>query len=187
MEGVQFKRVLGFWSATMMGVGALIGAGIFILSGSVVNMMGVDAFYVYLFALIAAFLTALSYAELATTYVKSGGSYTYVKEIMGGWSAFLTGWAIISGSIVACSLYALGFGAYFLEFFHDGTNVISSSYIPIVAIAISLFFLLLNIRGAEKAGYIENIITGAKIIILIIIVAFALKLVQGSNFVPGVG
>lgn len=179
MSQSQFKKELGFWSATLMGVGALIGGGIFVLSGRVVNLLGTNAIYVYIIALLAALFTALSYAELATAYPKEGGGYTYVKEIIGGLPAFLTGWSIISGSVVACVLYALGFSEYFLSLFGD--HLYQEALIPYVAIFISLTLILINIRSVKKTSTIENIITVAKMSILFVIISFAFTKVSIHN------
>jgi len=172
MESSQFKKELGFWSATMMGVGALIGGGIFVLSGRVVNELGAQALYVYIIALIAALFTALSYAELATTYLKEGGGYTYVKELIGGLPAFLTGWSIVSGSVVACVLYALGFGEYFTSLFPYRLS--SPIAIPLIAIFISIVLIGINIRSVKKTSTAENIITITKILILMAIILIAI-------------
>ncbi len=154
-----------------MGVGALIGGGIFVLSGRMVNLLGAQAIYVYIIALIAVVFTALSYAELATTYLKEGGGYTYVKELIGGLPAFLTGWSIVSGSIVACALYALGFGEYFVSLFPY--RLAGLDDIPYIAIFISIVLIGLNIRSVKKTVTAESTITLLKILILLLIIIVA--------------
>ena len=111
-------RVLGFWQATGVGVGAIVGGGILALAGTAFATTGPSAVVAFALNGLIALLTALTFAELATSFPESGGTYTYAKKVLSVEAAFMVGWVVWFASIVAAVLYALGFGAFaeiFLE------------------------------------------------------------------------
>jgi amino acid transporter len=85
---VKLTRSLGLVTATMLGVGAMIGAGIFILSGLAAGTAGPAATVSYVIVGIMTLFTALSYCELAAAIPVAGGGYTFVHEAIGGFTAF---------------------------------------------------------------------------------------------------
>ena len=121
-EMVTFARDLTTFDATMIGVGALIGAGIFVLTGMAAGVAGPASILAFALNGVVTLFTALSYAELASAVPEAGGGYSFVKKAFPEPLAFTTGWMDWFARIIACSLYALGFSAYFLEF----TNICSS-------------------------------------------------------------
>ncbi|RLC43114.1 MAG: hypothetical protein DRH44_05410 [Candidatus Coatesbacteria bacterium] len=181
---VRFTRTIGLFSATSIGIGAMIGAGIFVLSGIAVGYAGPAAIISYILAALITLFTALSYSELASSIPIAGGGYTYVHEAIGGSIAFMTGWSICFGCMVSCSLYAVGFAEHFLEFFHSfGIRDIA---VTIIGIVIALFFVLLNIKGTKESVRTTNVLVTLKVAILMIfalIVFFSGKM-DFSNFHP---
>ncbi|UCG09087.1 MAG: amino acid permease, partial [Desulfobacterales bacterium] len=181
---VTFARDLGLFDATKIGIGAMIGAGIFVLTGIAAGEAGPAALLAFALNGLVTLLTALSYAELASVYPKSGGGYSFIIKAFPGPAGFASGWMLWFCYIIACALYALGFGSYFWEFIQ--------SYFPPIATLIfnlaghrapalmmttlvSIIFILVNMRGTAVTGSVENIITMAKIIILGIFIAYGLK------------
>ena len=122
---ITFARDLGLFDATMIGIGAMIGAGIFVLTGIAAGEAGPAALLAFALNGLVTLLTALAYAELASVYPKSGGSYAFILKAFPGPAGFASGWMLWFCYIIACALYALGFGSYFWEFIH--------SYFPPIA------------------------------------------------------
>ena len=159
----------------MIGIGAMIGAGIFVLTGIAAGVAGPASILAFALNGVVTLLTALSYAELASAYPESGGGYSYIKKAFPGPVGFASGWMLWFCYIIACSLYALGFGSYFWEFVHTYFPSLSSftfellgEQAPALAVTtlISVLFILINMRGTALTGSVENILTLARITIL---------------------
>ncbi len=182
---VTFARGLGLFDATMIGVGAMIGAGIFVLTGLAAGVAGPAAILAFLLNGFVTLLTAFSYAELASAIPEAGGGYSYIKKAFPPWIGFLSGWMLWFAYTVACALYALGFGSYFWEFFHKYTPAFSlrmqtaltfwpGSHVALVTLAVGVVLLGLNYRGAEITGKAENVLTVSKLVILSVFIGFGL-------------
>ncbi|MBN2082395.1 amino acid permease [bacterium] len=182
---VTFARNLSLFDATMIGVGAMIGAGIFVLTGLAAGVAGPAAILAFALNGVVTLFTAFSYAELASAIPEAGGGYSYIKRAFPSWVGFLSGWMLWFAYTVACALYALGFGSYFWEFFHKYTPQQSqtlkelltfwpNSHIAIITVIIGISLLALNYRGAEVTGKAENIFTVSKIVILTVFIGFGL-------------
>jgi amino acid transporter/nucleotide-binding universal stress UspA family protein len=197
--GTTFARDLGLFDATMIGVGAMIGAGIFVLTGIAAGVSGPASILAFALNGAVTLLTAFAYAELASAIPRAGGGYSYVRFAFPGAMGFISGWMLWFAYTVACSLYALGFAGYFWEVFHKYVPALSEhlfgaagSYLPIavVTVAIGFIFLRLNIRGAQVTGQAENALTLAKIAVLMVFIAYGLKKIFGapvetaSSFTP---
>jgi APA family basic amino acid/polyamine antiporter len=88
----ELKRHLGLWGAASIGIGAIIGAGIFVLSGVASGLAGPAVILSFLIAGLVAFLTALSSAELSSFITEAGGSYIYTHKAFGKFWGFTVGW-----------------------------------------------------------------------------------------------
>ena len=108
---ITFARDLGLFDATMIGIGAMIGAGIFVLTGIAAGEAGPAALLAFALNGLVTLLTALSYAELASIHPKSGGGYSFIAKAFPGPAGFASGWMLWFCYIIACALYALGFGS----------------------------------------------------------------------------
>ena len=166
----ELSRDLTLFDITMLGVGAMIGAGIFVLTGLAAGIAGPALLLAFLLNGFATSMTALNYAELGSAVPEAGGGYLWVKSSMGRYQAFLSGWMSWLAHIVAGSLYALGFGSYF-AFFLQEIGLISPSqdltFISTVfAVIIIAIFLLINYLGSSETGSVGNIITITKVIII---------------------
>ncbi len=188
-DEITLARTLGYFDATMIGVGAMIGAGIFVLTGIAAGEAGPAAILAFALNGVVTLFTALSYAELASTIPEAGGGYAFVKRAMPDVMGFIAGWMLWFAYTVACSLYAVGFGGYFLE--------LIASYVPalhallvgmlghrgavsLITISIATFFISLNVAGADVTGKAENIITMTKIVILGLFAAFGLRVIASN-------
>ncbi len=194
-----FARDLGLFDATMIGVGAMIGAGIFVLTGIAAGESGPASILAFALNGAVTLLTAFAYAELASAIPRAGGGYSFVRMAFPGALGFTAGWMLWFAYTVACSLYALGFAGYFWEFFHKyipgltgGLFGVLGQTVPIliVTLLVGLIFIRLNIRGAEVTGQAENALTLAKLAVLGIFVFYGLRRVfaapaeAADNFAP---
>ncbi|HKJ82137.1 MAG TPA: amino acid permease [Ignavibacteriaceae bacterium] len=178
---VRLSREMTLMDATLIGVGAMIGAGIFVLIGIAAGVAGPALLITFLLNGLVALFTAMSYAELGSCYHDAGGGYLWVKEGLPKWNGFLSGWMSWFAHAVACSLYALGFGAYFEHVFSElGVAIPHWGFFSpqkILAAGAALLFGYINFRGASETGKIGNFVTIAKIVILLIFVGFGLELI----------
>jgi amino acid transporter/nucleotide-binding universal stress UspA family protein len=177
---VHLSREMGLWDAAMIGVGAMIGAGIFVLTGIAAGVAGPGLIITFSLNGFVALLTAFSYAELGSCFHDAGGGYLWVKEGLPKWNGFLSGWMSWFAHAVACSLYALGFGAYFELVLHELHITMPHwgffSPQKILAAAAAVAFAYVNYRGASETGKVGNLVTVTKVLILIVFIAFGLGL-----------
>jgi basic amino acid/polyamine antiporter, APA family len=178
---VRLAREMSLMDATLIGVGAMIGAGIFVLIGIAAGVAGPGLIFTFTLNAIIALLTAMSYAELGSCFHDAGGGYLWVKEGLPKWNGFLSGWMSWFAHAVACSLYALGFGAYFDHVLREFSIIMPHwgffSPQKILAAGVAILFAYVNYRGASETGKIGNIVTVTKIIILLIFISFGLELI----------
>jgi APA family basic amino acid/polyamine antiporter len=179
---IKFSRELGLLEATTLGVGAMIGAGIFILSGMAAGIAGPAATVSYVLCGLMTLFTALSYSELSSSIPLAGGGYTFVHQGLGGYIAFLSGWALIFGSVVACALYALGFAEHFNPLLDLVAKV--SPPVKFSAFAMAFLLILINIKGTKESGKTQNFFTITKVAILIIFIGLCLPHVKTQNLKP---
>ncbi|WDQ18316.1 amino acid permease [Rhodopirellula sp. P2] len=100
------------FGATSVGVGAIVGGGILALAGVAFATTGPSAILAFGLNGVIAILTALSFAEMASKFPESGGTYTFSRKVLSVESAFTVGWVVWFASIVAAVLYAIGFGSF---------------------------------------------------------------------------
>ncbi len=178
---VRLAREMSLMDATLIGVGAMIGAGIFVLIGIAAGVAGPGLLFTFSLNAIVALLTAMSYAELGSCFHDAGGGYLWVKEGLPRWNGFLSGWMSWFAHAVACSLYALGFGAYFEHVLTEFSITIPQwgflSPQKFLAAGVAILFAYVNYRGASETSKIGNLVTLTKIIILIIFIGFGLELI----------
>ncbi len=186
---VSFSRDLGLFDASMIGIGAMVGAGIFVLTGIAAGEAGPGAILAFALNGVVTLLTALSYAELASAYPQAGGGYSYIRKAFPGPVGFASGWMLWFSYIVACALYALGFGAYFWEFIGTYFGGIEHAVVGAIGhhaavvamtVTISVLFIALNAAGTAVTGKAENVMTVGKVLILLVFIAFGLKAILAA-------
>ncbi len=181
------SRDLGLLHVTMIGVGAMIGAGIFVLTGLAAGEAGPALVLVFLLNGLVTTLTALAYAELGSCFPEAGGGYLWVKEALPQPSGFLSGWMSWFAHAVACSLYAIAFGAFASEILHmTGTSLLDIVPLPLLgagpeeasaiylAVLVVVLFTYINYRGAEETGLAGTAVTVLKMVIITAFLAFGL-------------
>jgi len=192
-EDVRLSREMSAFSVAMIGVGAMIGAGIFVLTGIAAGVAGPGLIIAFGLNGVVTLFTAMAYAELGSCFHTAGGGYLWVKSSLPHPNGFLSGWMSWFASSVACSLYALGFGAYFghvLEGF--GIHIPLIPFFSIektLAVAACLLLAYINYKGASEAGLAGTVVTLAKVIVILLFIGFGLWSIQGmpewkGNFDP---
>jgi amino acid transporter len=183
----ELSREMTLFHAVMIGVGAMIGAGIFVLTGTAAGEAGPALILAFILNGFIATLTACSYAELGSCFPEAGGGYLWVKEGLPQPSGFLSGWMSWFAHAVACSLYALAFGAFAVEILvmagvpipHD--SLAGALLCKGFAALACIFFTWINFRGAGETGLVEALVTIAKIVVIaIFLVAGAIALLRAS-------
>lgn len=177
-HGTQLARDLTLFDITMIGVGAMIGAGIFVLTGIAAGAAGPALILSFALNGVVTIFTAMVYAELGSAIPEAGGGYLWVKEGLPGGNAFLAGWMSWFAHAVAGSLYALGFGAYFhlmLQGFDLTVFGLEADVVhKILGAAVAVGFIYINYRGASETGLAGNIVTIAKLVVLAVFVGSGL-------------
>jgi len=178
LEEITLSRSLSLFTITMIGVGGMIGAGIFVLTGIAAGVAGPALVLAFVLNGIVTTFTALSYAELGSAFPEAGGGYLWVKEGLGGSNGFLAGWMSWFAHVAAGSLYALGFGRFASEIWIvSGVPTLGldvSQMTLILMTLVILAFTFINYRGASETGTVGNVVTVAKILILGLFVVFGI-------------
>jgi len=189
----ELSRDMSLWDITFIGIGAMIGAGVFALTGFAAGLAGPALMLAFLLNGAVATLTAMSYAELGSSFPQSGGAYSWVTEALPSPYGFYTGWANWFAQAVACALYAVTFGVFLTEFITVYTGLGHEFVLfgfltrPLVerllAGLVVAFFAYVNYRGAEETGTVGIVITSAKIVILGVFIVFgALATFKNPNW-----
>jgi APA family basic amino acid/polyamine antiporter len=202
-EKKGLKRQLGAFDLTMLGIGAIIGTGIFVLTAVAANKAGPGMMYSFVIAGIVCALTALIYAEIAAMVPVAGSAYTYSYAVLGELIAWMVGWALILEYAVAAGAVAVGWSGYANGFLReigfglpvaltagpgdtitlaDGTT--ANGAFNLIACLISLLITWLLVIGTSKSAKVTAVLVLVKIAALIAFVAVALPAVDGANFEP---
>jgi amino acid transporter/nucleotide-binding universal stress UspA family protein len=183
---MELARDMGLMHVTMIGVGAMIGAGIFVLTGLAAGVAGPALILVFAFNGLVTGLTAMSYAELGSCFPEAGGGYLWVKEALPQPNGFLSGWISWFAHAVACSLYAVAFGTFAVDLLGQAGidltgpfHALSPENAPmlaakVMAVLITLLFVWINVRGAKETGQAESFITIVKIVVIAMFIGFGL-------------
>ena len=203
---VGLVRNLGLFDITMIGVGAMIGAGIFVLTGIAAGTAGPALILAFALNGVITVLTAMVYAELGSAIPEAGGGYLWVKEGLPGPNGFLAGWMSWFAHAVAGSLYGVGFGGFIYELMrillldpeahhseHVGIFLNGPLHLPfglelteaqlvqkLFAVLIILLFLYINYRGTSETGAVGNIVTVLKVVIILIFIVSGLFVIFGE-------
>ncbi len=184
LQETELSRSMSEFDITLIGVGAMIGAGIFVLIGIATGEAGPGVMVALVLNGVVTLFTAMVYAELGSAIPEAGGGYLWVKDALGRQQSFLAGWMSWFSHSVAGALYALGFGSFVVELVRRGGLVMPdlgpATANKWVAAMIVLAFLGINLRGASETGLAGNIITIAKISVIGLFVAFGIAAIFGS-------
>ncbi len=179
-------RSIGLLGAIGVGVGAIVGGGILALAGTAFATTGPSAVVAFGLNGLIALLTALTFAEMATSFPESGGAYVYAKKVLSVETAFMVGWVVWFASIVAAVLYALGF-ATFAEIFAEQLWTAFRGTPPewlrghalelVLALAATAFYTAGLVRRTAGGGQWE---TMGKVVVFLILIAGGLWALAGT-------
>ncbi|MDS0299469.1 amino acid permease [Halogeometricum sp. S1BR25-6] len=183
----ELAKDLGPLAALTIGVGTMIGAGIFVLPGPAVAQAGPLAAAAFVLGGGIALLTALSASELGTAMPKSGGAYYYVNHALGPLFGSVAGWANWMGLAFASAFYMTGFGQYvttFLPVPDLSLGFVTISAVKLVALAGAALFVFVNYVGAKETGKLQNYIVVTLVAILAVFTAFGAMSADLSSLRP---
>ncbi len=168
------KKAFNTLSAVMLGIGSMVGAGIFIVIGEAGAIAGNLVWLSFVIGGIAAALSGYSLAKLALRYPSRGGIVEYLVQCFGeGIFSGSAGVLFYLSQLVAIAAVAKSFGAYAATFMHTSAN-----WENIFAVTIVALFILINLVGASFVAKSENLIVGIKVTILVLFTAIALFFVK---------
>ncbi|QCJ46337.1 amino acid permease [Haloprofundus sp. MHR1] len=168
MADEELAKDLGPLAALTIGVGTMIGAGIFVLPGTAIQQAGSFAIVSFVVGGVIALLTALSASELGTAMPRSGGAYFYVNRALGPLFGSVAGWANWMGLAFASAFYMVGFGEYIVAIVPTIDLVVFTvePSVKVVALAGAALFVLVNYVGAKETGKLQNVIVVLLVAIL---------------------
>lgn len=146
----QLARRLGLGDAVVIGLGSMIGAGVFAAFGPAAEAAGSGLLVGLLIAVVIAYCNATSSAQLAAVYPESGGTYVYGRERLGEWWGFAAGWMFVIGKTASCAAMAMTVAAYALP---NGGR-----WQRLVAIAAVIALTALNSRGISKTALVTRVL-----------------------------
>ncbi len=194
-EKKPLHRSLGAFQLTMLGVGSIVGTGIFVLTAETAQLAGPGMMLSFVLAALVCGVAALCYAELAAMVPVSGSAYTYTYAVAGEILAWMVGWALILEYAVAGSAVAVGWSGYVTGLLANLPHPIvlpfdlthgpyAGGLMDLPAVLISLLVTALLVLGTQESATFNAIGVSVKIVALIIFCAFALPAMHTSNFHP---
>ncbi|MGB2695511.1 MAG: APC family permease [Dehalococcoidia bacterium] len=163
-DAPKLERKLGLLETTVGGIGIILGAGIYVLVGEVAGQAGNALWISFLMAAGMAAVVGLGYAELVSAFPRAGADYEYTREALGARIAFVVGWLIVIGNIVAAAAVALGFGSYLQQFW--GVNQTLVGILALIAATLIAFY---GIRESLWTSMLLTLIEAGGLIFVIAI------------------
>jgi len=198
------KRTLGPLNLTAMGVGAIIGAGLFVLTGQAAAAHAGPAIILsFAIAAVICFFSALCYAEFASLIPIAGSAYSYAYATMGEFAAWIIGWALTLEYLFSSSTVAVGWSAYFVSLLrdfglviptqycsaplaYDAVNgwVLSGSVINLPAIFIVAIIGWMISVGIQTAAFVNNLMVIIKLLIIVLFIGCGVVYINWDNLRP---
>jgi basic amino acid/polyamine antiporter, APA family len=206
-EGVDkeggLKRSLGPWALTAMGIGAIIGTGIFVLTGvASATRAGPSLTLSFVVAGIVSALAALCYAEVSSKIPISGSAYTYTYATLGELLAWIIGWDLVLEYALGAATVSIGWSGYFVNILHQtGLSWLAippqwangphwglagqagvSGFANLPAAGIILVITALLCRGTRESGSVNAVIVAIKLLIVLFFIAIGVGHINGANY-----
>lgn len=204
-EGKGLKRVLGAWDLTAIGIGCIIGTGIFVLTGvAAVKYAGPGIMISFVISGMACAFAALCYAEFASLVPIAGSAYTYGYATLGELFAWIIGWDLILEYAVAGGAVAIGWSGYFCNLYEVINKSVFKGDLPVLpesmttihcvshpggcinlpAALIVLAITALLVVGIKESATVNSIIVTIKVVIALLFVGIGAFFVKASNWHP---
>lgn len=200
----KLVRSLGSMSLILMGIGAIIGAGLFSITGiAAAENAGPAIVLSFILASIGCTFAGLCFSELASMIPISGGAYTYTYATLGEFIAWIIGWALILEYAAGAVVVAISWSAYVVSFLQDfninlptaliaspwqpthlldGTDAYGWFNLPAVVIVVLLSFLL--VTGVDKSAKVNAVLVAVKVTVVILFIVVGFSYVQEINYTP---
>jgi basic amino acid/polyamine antiporter, APA family len=193
-EKRSLPRSLGAFQLTMLGVGAIIGTGIFVLTAEAAQKAGPGMMLSFVLAGFVCAVTALCYAELAAMVPVSGSAYTYSYAVLGELIAWIVGWALILEYTIAASAVSVGWSNYFVPLIQHSFNIhiplylakgyFAGGLINVPAVFIAALVTTLLALGTRESATVNAVLVCIKVAALVLFCTLALPVIKMSNFYP---
>jgi APA family basic amino acid/polyamine antiporter len=194
--GTRLERSLGLWQLTAIGVGGIIGAGIFTLAGTVANgTAGPSVLVSFLIAGMASAAAALSYAEFAGLIPKAGSAYTYGYAVLGEIAGWFIGWDLLLEYTAIVAVVAIGISGYFgflvgemgadLPAWMLGAPGTGHGHrVDLVAVLLCLFVAYLLNLGIRNAARVETSVVVLKVLVVLLVIGVGVFHIDSGNYRP---
>ena len=192
-EKKGLHRSLGAFQLTMLGVGAVIGTGIFVLTSEAAQKAGPGMMLSFVIAGFVCAVAALCYSELASMVPVSGSAYTYTYAVMGELLAWTVGWALILEYAIGASAVAVGWSGYFVGLLKSWGIIVPTALavgpsqggiFNLPATGISILVTLLLILGTKESARFTSALVLVKVFALSVFVILTLPVINGAHFTP---
>ena len=196
----RLKRALGPVALTALGIGTIIGAGIFVVTGEVArNVTGPALIVSLLFSGTACVFAALCYAEFASMAPIAGSAYTYAYATLGELFAWIIGWDLIIEYTIASSAVGTGWSDYFqklLELFglhipfvlahapFDGNLHLTGAIVNFPALAISAILTVILVLGIRESAWVNGIMVLVKLSVVVLVIMVGMFYINPENWKP---
>ncbi|MCG5219812.1 amino acid permease [Streptosporangium soli] len=192
----ELSRSLGLWQLTAIGIGGIIGAGIFALAGAVANQTAGPAVLVsFLIAGVASAAAALSYAEFAGMIPKAGSAYTYSYAVLGEIVGWLVGWDLLLEYTAIVAVVAIGISGYFgflvgalgldlPPWMLGAPGTGPGHVVDLFAALLCLFIAYLLTRGIKVAARFETIVVLLKVAVVLLVIVVGFFHINTANYTP---
>ncbi|EGP5535460.1 amino acid permease [Enterococcus faecium] len=192
----EMKKELKTSDLIMLGIGAIIGTGIFVVTGVAANQNAGPALSLsFVLAAIVVILSGLSFAEFASRVPVIGGPYAYLYVVFGEFAAWLTGWLLIGEFLLAVSSVASGWSGYMQGFLKSlgaelpqaltgGYNPENGTYIDLIAVLVVIFVTYIVSLEAKKALRLNNAMVYVKFGIIALFIIVGIFFVKPDNWQP---
>jgi APA family basic amino acid/polyamine antiporter len=193
-EKKSLHRTLGPFQLTMLGIGAVIGTGIFVLTAEAAQKAGPGMMLSFVIAGFVCAVAALCYSELASMVPVAGSAYTYTYAVVGELFAWMVGWALILEYAVGASAVAVGWSGYFVGLLHNSLGFTlpqwlavgpsQGGFINLPAVIVAAFVTGLLILGTTESARFNAVLVAIKVTALTIFIALTLPLAKEAYFHP---
>lgn len=175
----ELRRSLQLWQLVVTGVGIVIGAGIYVLVGEAAQDTGGLLWLSFVIAGVLAGLTALSYAELAGLFPAAGAEYEFARHAFNEFIAFMAGWMMVAGLIVAAAAVAVGF-AHYVQWFVDVDRSIAATGLLLLLTAVVSM-------GLQHSIWVSVLLVTLQVGGLVLVVAVGIPDIGNETLVSGAG
>jgi APA family basic amino acid/polyamine antiporter len=193
-EKKGLKRQLGAFQLVMLGLGAIIGTGIFVLTSAAAQKAGPGMMASFVIAGFVCAVTALCYAELASMVPVSGSAYTYSYAVLGELIAWMVGWALILEYAIAASAVCVGWSKYAVGLASHAFGIelpvnlsaglFDGGIINLPAVFIGILVTAMLVRGTKESATLNAVLVLIKLAALVMFIVLTVPVIKSENFHP---